>query len=262
MRRACALLLLATCGCGSELTDLIPARLCSDWGTYPGGGLHAPDATLAPLTLNGDAAIVDGVLRVTPALKNALGSAYFSEPLALATDTSLSVRFSFRIGGGGGLDGADGMALVLQSSPTGPNALGLDGGGLGYQNITPSIALELDPYVNIPDPPAGGHIALMLDGDINVGLQTFAYPPFVLNDGVTRHLWLDYAAAESTLRVYVSDTAEKPRDALLTQPALSLYERLGPTAYVGFSASAGERFNDHDVLGEVWAVTDPEAPCD
>lgn len=262
MRLWLPLLCLLLGGCGKEVTDLIPARVCIYPEGYTGQGPYAADvASSAGLTLNGSAAVVDGVLRLTSATRNAVGSAYFSAPLALDSSTSLHARFAVRIGGGDGVDGADGLAFVLQSSEQGAAAIGLDGGGLGFQNVAPSAAIELDTYPNVPDPVSAPHVALMQNGDINGGLLGFGEPPFVMNDGVKRQCWVDYDASLQTLSVYLSEQGEKPSAPLFTQTSFSLLALLGPSIYAGFSASAGERFNDHDVVGAAWVGTGDGQAC-
>ncbi len=56
--------------------------------------------------------------------------------------------------------GADGIAFVLQ--PVSTN-IGSAGGGLGYQGITPSFALEIDTWQNANDP-TYDHLAIMSNG--------------------------------------------------------------------------------------------------
>jgi hypothetical protein len=107
----------------------------------------------------------------------------------------------------------------------------------------------------------GAHIGLMLDGDINSLPLAYAEPPFVLNDGVVRYAWVDYDAASTTLEVFVSELATKPFSPLFSYAGLSLSSTLGPSVYAGFSASAGERFNDHEVLGQAWVGTSPPLRC-
>ncbi len=262
MTRAFALLLPALlAGCGTEVTDLIPKLPCADSRVYPGGGLHAADVSnSAGMTLNGSAVAMAPVLRLSNASKNSVGSAYFTEPLSLDPSSNVSAYFSLRIGGGDMLDGADGLAFVLQSSPDGVHALGGSGGGLAYQNVRPSLAVEFDPYHDDPDPP-GGHVAIMRDGDIDNGLVAFANPEFHLNDGVVRHVWIDYAAAVDQVQIYISDRAARPDAPLLTQGGLGLSASLGPAVFVGFSASTGERLNDHDLIGEAWAVASVLPAC-
>jgi gliding motility-associated-like protein len=74
-------------------------------------------------------------------------------------------NFNFDVFLGCNDGGADGIAFVLQ--PLSVNA-GSAGGGLGYQGIVPSLAVEIDTYQNATDP-AVDHISLQLNGDVNHG---------------------------------------------------------------------------------------------
>ena len=263
MRCVLGLLVLASIGCGSELTELIPKRKCADESRDSPQGLYSADVATDPqLQLNGAASSLGGVLRLTSASRNAVGSAYFTTPLSLTSATSCFVHFASRISGGDGVNGADGLAFVLQSSDQGAAALGLDGGGLGFHNISPGVALELDTYPNVPDPIQGAHVAIMLNGMINDPPLAWAVPPFVLNDGAIHHTWVDYDAPATTLRVFLSDTADKPPEPLLSYTGLALATVLGPQAWAGFSASAGERFNDHDIVGAASIATTTEPLCE
>lgn len=58
--------------------------------------------------------------------------------------------------------GADGMAFVLQQVST---SVGTGGGGLGYQGITPSLAVEFDTWQNTEvGDPSFDHMAIMRNG--------------------------------------------------------------------------------------------------
>ena len=127
---------------------------CVDSRSYPGGGFYKSDiADTSGMALNGDAASVEGVLRLADAAREiSSGSAFFMTPVSFDAGTSVFVHFAFRIGGGQGEAGADGMAFVLQSSASGPNALGMSGQDLGYGPVAPSVAIEIDTYPNDTDP--------------------------------------------------------------------------------------------------------------
>ena len=79
----------------------------------------------------------------------------------------LNQPFSFNIdvflGCNGG--GADGIAFVLQPIST---SLGSTGGGIGYQNISPSFAVEFDTCFNSTySDPWYNHVAIQKNGNLN-----------------------------------------------------------------------------------------------
>jgi hypothetical protein len=251
-----------------DLTDGPPdsiteseASPCIDPRVYPGGGLFKADiADGSGMTLNGDAASTDGVLRLANAtLEISSGSAFFTDPVSFGAGTSLFAHFAFRIGGGQGEAGADGMAFVVQSSPAGASALGMSGEKLGYGPIAPSVAIEIDTWHNDTDP-AGQHVALLAGGDTTQHIES-ASVPFSFNDGVVRYMWVDYDGKSDTLEVYLSPDNARPSTALLTHTGFDFSGALGSTVYIGFSAATGGSRNDHDVLGEAWFFTSPLPKC-
>jgi hypothetical protein len=63
------------------------------------------------------------------------------------------------------VDGADGIAFVLQPISTN---IGVMGGGLGFQGVNPSIGVTIDTYENKDlNDPAEDHIAIQRNGDLN-----------------------------------------------------------------------------------------------
>src|SRR5262249_13324189 len=148
----------------------------------PGGGFYKTDITdTSGMVLNGNAVVVDGVLRLANATQQiSSGTAFFSALVPFDAGTSIFAHFSVRIGGGQGLTGGDGMAFVLQSSPAGARALGESGEGLAYKGLLPSVAVELDTFHNDTDP-IGQHVALLTGGDTTRHLA-YATVPSSLND--------------------------------------------------------------------------------
>jgi hypothetical protein len=78
---------------------------------------------------------------------------------------SFTASFDYTAGGGAG---ADGVAFILQDSPDTTNALGAPGGDLGYFQIEPSIALEIDLYNFVGIAPSTNGLT---DGSIPQGLD-------------------------------------------------------------------------------------------
>ena len=156
------------------------------------------------LTLNGNATQVDNVLRLTSDEKRQKGSLFFNQPLAIDPHTSFETQFQFELSGG--TDGADGFTFMLQNDSRGANALGGRGGGLGYRNITQSLAIDFDTYQNhntedIND----NHISVLRDGNVNNPLTIMA-APFDLNGGSSLNAWIDYDGVNDLLEVFFWQT--------------------------------------------------------
>lgn len=98
--------------------------------------------------------------RLTQALTSQAGSLWFQNKITLASDLTIEADIYL-----GSIDagGADGIAFVLQPICSG---LGVLGGGIGYQGINPSIAVEFDTWQNGGfNDPVADHIGLMRNGN-------------------------------------------------------------------------------------------------
>ncbi|HRS39913.1 MAG TPA: L-type lectin-domain containing protein, partial [Bacteroidia bacterium] len=78
-------------------------------------------------------------------------------------DLGNSFDYNFRVNFGCSDAGADGVVFALQTNPL---ATGVSGGGIGYQTISPSVAVEFDTYQNGWDP-TYDHIAIVSNGDVD-----------------------------------------------------------------------------------------------
>jgi hypothetical protein len=223
--------------------------------------------TLAdPITYNACAQDAGGILRLTnpggpvpvtctPDLDNTYkGTAFVSAPLALDGTTSFSASFAYRISGGDGTFGADGLAFVLHNDPRGASAAGGGGGGQGWDpgdasnpQIAPGWEITLDTYVNESEP-NNNYIGFRktLTPTDPAPLIAYSTPTYDLNDGTTQHVWVDYSAVTQVLAVYSSATSSKPASPLFTVDGQDLTE-LGSQFYVGFTAGVGGKTNIHDI---------------
>ncbi|MGH2415267.1 MAG: lectin-like domain-containing protein, partial [Microcystaceae cyanobacterium] len=206
------------------------------------------------LNLNGDATIVNDVLGLTPAQLQKRGSAFFSEDIAIDADTSFQTQFQFRLREGQRSRGADGFAFILRNSEADSESLGSEGGGLGYNGITQSLAVEFDTYKNSWDE-NNNHVALLNDGDITHALAQ-GNPSFDLNKGSSRNAWIDYDGSTNNLQVFVSDNTNKP-DTPLLDYTLDLASVLGSRAFVGFSAATGRRSNAQEIQSWKFSSSNP-----
>ncbi|MCO6431346.1 MAG: Ig-like domain-containing protein [Deltaproteobacteria bacterium] len=197
--------------------------------------------------LGGDTALNGTELRLTRAVNNLFGTAYYKKKVNLANDRSFSAHFSFKmtnptcfIG-----DGADGLAFVIQQTS---NTAGSAGGGLGYQGVTPSFVVEFDTFDNASAPvtePNNNHIGININGSTN-SVASFT-PGNTLNDGATYYAWIDYNGANDLIEVRFNTNNTRPAGASLTHN-FDLATNLSSDVFVGFSAATGGCNETHDIL--------------
>jgi hypothetical protein len=115
------------------------------------------------------------ILQLTPAVTTQAGSAWFNtqQPVSGAFSTT----FSFQLGGGNtSLSPADGIAFLIQNSPTTPapgglNALGPNGCGIGFggdtligctsgDGIANSLAIEFNTFLNNGIDPSNNDVTI------------------------------------------------------------------------------------------------------
>lgn len=91
-----------------------------------------------------------------------LGAVWFNEQIDL--DAPLDITLTIYLGNNP--NGADGIVMVFQQ--VGTNALGLPGGGMGFDGFSPSLGIELDTFQNndLGDP-TFDHIAIHRNGSVN-----------------------------------------------------------------------------------------------
>jgi hypothetical protein len=181
--------------------------------------------------------------------------------------------------------GGDGFAFIIHGNDNGSRSLGSDGKEIGYGGIVNSLAIEFDMWPNVgsegSDDMFYDHISIhsaslnansanattklgtskfveMGDGKIHrVRIQ---YLPFV------EKKYLESMTANENLIPYIKDNGEGRRlgtlavfvDDLLT-PLISIPLNLSvlldlphTMAYIGFTASTGYRFQNHDILKWEW----------
>jgi VCBS repeat-containing protein len=206
------------------------------------------------LTINGSArggvSAGDGhkVLRLTPAIGDQGGSAFLTKRVSLVGGRSFSSYFSFQMsqqGGNWGINGADGLVFVIQTKA---NNVGGSGGGIGYQGISPSVGVEFDTFYNdesYAQDPSGNHIGINLNGSAH-SVATFN-PTASLKQGIWS-VWVDYNGGTKKLEVRaVENSTTRPANPTLTYP-VDLQSVLNmDEVYVGFTASTGGGWENHDI---------------
>ncbi|MBD3883958.1 hypothetical protein IFO70_19580 [Phormidium tenue FACHB-886] len=214
-------------------------------------------SNVSQLTLNGNSSSTGGVLRLTPAQTNQAGSAFLNTPYSIDGNTSFKTRFQFRLSGGDGTGGANGLVFMLQNSNSGSGALGSLGGGEGYSGIGKSLAIEFDTHKSSWDP-NNNHVALLRDGDVTKSLAV-ASANIDLNGGSALNAWIDYDGLSDQLSVYLSSGSSQPASALFTSK-IDLASVVGSKAYVGFSAATGGLTNQQDLRNWEFVASNPAPP--
>jgi hypothetical protein len=249
---------------------MMPLWIALLWA-FPGVAHAATDfkdfRAAAGLQRVGDAAISDRkILRLTPARQNRCGAAWLIEKQYVAG--GFDTTFEFRLTRQGGLGpGADGLAFVLQNS--GPAALGGRGSAGGFavadanfhprENGIPwSIAVFFDTYRNAEeDDPSANYVAIRTNGkpaEMRWPAERVAFTPNLpvrLKDRNAHHVRILFQPP--VLSIYLDGSAAPVLEAVVdVSPVLDPQGR----AWVGFTASTGGGYENHDILS--WSFAAPE----
>lgn len=180
-----------------------------------------------------------GYLQLTPAKNGEGGAAWSQQTIDPAQD--FSTDFTLNLHDSTGCP-ADGIDFVLQNSPDGNGAIGSFGGDMGYRGIDNSVAVEFDDFDANYGDPSTDHVGFLADGDtFNSDFPadwTSTDVPALYGNGPL-HAWIDYTAATSELRLFVSTTDTRP-DTPTLDATVDLGSMItGGTAYAGFTAGTG-----------------------
>ena len=176
--------------------------------------------------VNGTASILDGTLTLTTAGFNQRGSAFNN---AKQDITVFTTQFIFQATGGTN-PRADGVAFVIENDPAGTSALStLDGGSsLGYQGISPSVALELNTF-NFGSP----GINVRTNGAVGTYFST---APVVLGSGDPIQVMVSYDGTNMTVGLLDTVTSATFSKSF----AVDIPGTVGsPFDWVGFTGSTG-----------------------
>ena len=227
---------------------LLPATVVSQ--DPPNGGLR----------LVGSAELTGKVLRLTPAERHMAGAAWFGEKQVVSG--GFTSAFEFQLTQQGGLGpGADGFAFVLQNS--GLDALGSPGSAGGFalgeverygkvSGIPQSIAIFFDAFRNqdIGDP-SDNFITISTAGRP----RQMRWPPPRL--AYTRKLAVNLKdrnvhGVRIMYQPPILTVVLDGKTVLASTVDLSTVVDADGAAYVGFTASTGNGFENHDILN--WSL--------
>jgi Legume lectin domain/Chitobiase/beta-hexosaminidase C-terminal domain len=220
-----------------------------------GGGGTAPPAVNDPngftsatgFTLDGGATVTGGGLQLDDGNTFENRTVWYTTPLNIQ---SFTTDFTFQITPASPNTG-DGFTFTIQNM--GLNADGGIGGALGYQSITPSVAVKFDLFNNSGE------------GNNSTGFYTDGAAPTVpaldltpsginLHNGDLMHAHLTYDGA--TLTLTLTDTVTNAT--FTASDAIDIPSTVGAsTAYVGFTAGSGGSVATDNILS--WTFT-PGAP--
>jgi hypothetical protein len=209
--------------------------------SYSSGGF-----TSASLKLNGGATVTSGgLLQLTDGGGNEGRSAWFPTKVPVQTFVT---DFTFQQLN----PNADGMTFTIQGEGT--TALGEPGGSLGYQGITPSIAVKFDLYSNSGEGPDS--TGLYTDGaSPTVPAVNLSTTGINLHSGDVMHAQMVYDGTNLTLTL--TDTVTS---AFVTEVFTVNIPSLvgGNTAWVGFTGGTGGETSTQNVL--TWSYSSSGAP--
>lgn len=201
-------------------------------------------SNIQALNLNGTAALEGDWLRLTPSVHDVSGAAWWLHKVDLGEDRSFSAYFTFRTQDPNPiLGGADGITFTVQQTS---NSALTGGYGIGYYGITPSVAVELDTWMNDWDflDINGNHVGIDRDGSIISVASTPA--PWNLKDGSTYHVWVDYNGVTDVLEVRLNTSIARPPLPLLSY-TVDLASDIDQQVYVGFTSATGGAWECHDI---------------
>lgn len=254
----------ASCLLGLMVTLLTANAVRADF-------VYADFASTAGLNLVSSAAQSGSVINLSGlASSNLVGAIWRTDKQAVAA--GFTAQFSFRAhsrGGGNSFTtpvieaGADGVVLVIQNS--GATAIGAAGGGLGYEGIANSVAIEFDTFFNtnyslFGSPIATGngdsngqHVAVHSNGAaVNSASSSsrrgeLALAGNLLEDGAVHTAKVVYKTSPTpSFDIYIDNLAT-PVTNIPFNLASELTLDPGGTAFVGLTSATGTAFEIHEL---------------
>ena len=209
-------------------------------------GFDYPDfGSTAGLNLVGNAAKFNDRLRLTLALNDQAGAAWYTTTQFIQEGFETTFQFQITNTAGGG---ADGFAFVIQNNST--LILGSSGAGIGYDGITNSLAVEFDTWNDgaLGDP-SDNHVSVQTRGTVpNSADHTYSLGSTTvitdISNGSVHTVTLQYVTG--TMWIFLDD---------LTTSVLTVSVDLATVlnlddgqAWVGFTGGTGGVWENHDIL--------------
>ena len=221
---------------------------------------------------------VGNYIQLTSAIVNRAGAIWYADPLPVIS--GFKTEFSFRIRSGSNntcednsIPGADGLAFVIQNFM--PYAIGNIGGGIGYDGIPNSVAIEFDTFSNDSTQienffdPNGNHLAVQSNGRLENSSKHTPKTTLGINtniiqlktDGTVYYSMIIYTEKTKTLEIYL-DTTREFSEPVLVVNNFDLFNLLklerGYRAYLGFTSATGCAYETHELLSWYVCPTPPD----
>ncbi len=211
---------------------------------------NCSDFKLTDFKINGNTTVTTNEATLTVATNNQGGSIWSNQKIDLSQDFTISTELNFGTNDG---SGADGIAFVLQPLSS---DLGGWGGGIGYNGITPSLAVEFDTWENYPwDPFTNDHIAIIKNGQTqSLSAHSEFTPPIALpniEDGLWHAAIFEWNATTQKLKVTFDNIVRFDTTIDIVNSIFSGNKEV----YWGFTAATGGAVNIHKVKLKNYCVT-------
>ncbi|CAI5515590.1 unnamed protein product [Closterium sp. Naga37s-1] len=222
--------------------------------------------TSTTLTATGVASVNAATLTLTPAQPSKAGSVFLAARVPLFSyqligDTcgrqlAFSSSFSFTLTRPAA-SGSEGFAFVVAfdaTPPTTPVAGGMGYAGMGARSVAVEFDTSMDAGNSDPD---SNHVGINTGG--NVTSVVTAKPSTPLNDGKSKHVWIEYdPSSDGSLRVFLSSKASPRPTTPLLSARISLCEELAPspseyTFAIGFTGASAAQPQSHVV--SAWTLS-------
>lgn len=236
-----------------------------------GDFLYADFSNTTGLNLVSSAAQSGSVINLSGlASSNLVGAIWRTDKQPVAA--GFTAQFSFRAHSRGGANafttpvieaGADGVVLVIQNSSA--TAVGAAGGGIGYEGIANSVAIEFDTFFNtdyffLGNPVATGngdsdgqHVAVHSNGAAANSAASssrrgqLALAANLLEDGAVHTAKVVYKTSPTpSFDIYIDNLAT-PVTNIPFNLATELTLDPGGTAFVGLTSATGTAFEIHEL---------------
>ncbi len=209
---------------------------------------------------------IEDTIIMTPPVSNISSAVWLRQKVSFGK--GFTTKFQFRMTDGangyndGSIPGADGVVFVVQNA--GSDVVGGIGGGIGFEGIPNSIAIEFDTYWNYTrKDPNGNHVAIFSNGNSNnssdhstsANLATNSDILELIPDGRTYFVKIKYDHDRNTLRVFVDSTG-RYNNLVLEVDSLDIPSLLDLNqdcyGFMGFTSATGDSWEKHELLG--WEI--------